>query len=361
MSTRLSFIFAFLLAAVPLRAAAPERIQWSTFQQASPGSLRSTDILTGIIGGTNKNATVATVGQFMRDNLTLPTVQVQVVVDGDSISSTNFAGVGRSWPDYLAREFPWNDFSTTNFAIPFRAFTNCYFFMTNRLVSDLYTATTKVVFVWAGVNDLGLNGTTTNVLINAISNYYINAKALGYKVGAFTIAGSSYDYYESNSPPPTFTTNRYAVNNWIRARPYLYDFLVDADTILTNSVYQFDAEFCSCNFFTPLNPIYEVGDGIHINSIGSAVIAKYIAQNFFIISHPASLPGGTVGLTNGSRIVSSDIIRTNYHVVLTEYCTSNRLYSVGISNVVSGSRFTIVSENTNDWNRVDYKILLPSQ
>lgn len=144
-------------------------------------------------------------------------------------------------------------------------------------------------------------GYPTNDIIASLSNGFRLARNAGYSVVAATIPQGS-SAYPTNTPRLAITTNRWAVNNWLRTHArtnQLYDQLVDLETAFTNGGPQYSVSLGDY-YWDAFSTNYDAmgptaGEWIHFNDLGQSIVTDNIVSNVTRwATQPLGVHGGTI-------------------------------------------------------------------
>jgi len=149
-------------------------------------------------------------------------------------------------------------------------------------------ASSDVVVVWGGINDLASGGATVEEVVSRLSTYGDGRRMLGFQVVALTIIAAD----EANPViDAEFDAQRNAVNAWLRENwDEHFDALADvaADARLSD----------------PTDVEYFHSDGVHLVAGGAAVVAEIVAQTLQTLGETAL---GITSPATGDIVLVSEV------------------------------------------------------
>lgn len=197
-----------------------------------------------------------------------------IVAIGDSITNGPFTtpNENKRWPNYLSRRMLLNKCKRTvvnqglggNLLQLNPSFRGAGPNLLSRYGREiLQVKRVKYVIVLIGINDI-TNGATTNDLIQGYKNLLRNLKTVNKHL---VIYGGT--ILPANILSPSEMIVRNEVNNWIKYESS-YDGVID-----------FAKAMASPNDSNELNPIYNSGDGLHPNDLGTRRMANTVDMSLF--------------------------------------------------------------------------------
>lgn len=182
-----------------------------------------------------------------------------MLCEGDSLTEVT------GWPEYLSASATTRGYiDTSNIATGGETSVNVTTSFAAQIASAAPTnGREKWLLLSIGANDVAsLTSDSAAVIYARIEALWTAARALGFKVGAFTVTNGAGIVGASR------TAVLASLNALIRAAGDKYDVLIDVDAYLTKTI--------SATYYT--NPTYFNGDQVHYTTTGKQYVAAYVAS-----------------------------------------------------------------------------------
>ena len=176
---------------------------------------------------------------------------VNLIIEGDSLSAE---GIGIDYGLHLLNQPNWTGkFNKHNVAQGGEGIGQMLAEFPTQALPIAAERGRNYLFLWAGCNNIGQNYSAADTFAGLI-NYWLLARAAGFKVGAFTVLKAASD-------TSSIITECNKLNALIRANGDQYDWLIDVAALPTLA--------------NPSNTTY-FADGVHLTSIGYNEVATLI-------------------------------------------------------------------------------------